>query len=155
MTVGPWRPITIHTYETRISDLYIKSTVSEEFEVNVDVNFTLSDTIPAAASVVLKSPDGVTIMGSNNVRITDGQATVSYKFSRGSVDLWYPVGYGHQPLYTVDVHVSHEVHSVIRLRTVSSTANKAAQARRRCHRTHQVRICHLPKHGPCFGFRQP
>lgn len=109
MTVGPWRPITLHTYETRISDLYVKSTVSEDFSITVDVNFTLSDAIPAAASVALKSPDGVTIMGSNNVRIKDGQAIVSYKFSPGSVDLWYPVGYGQQPLYTVDVLVSHEV----------------------------------------------
>ena len=115
MTVGPWKPISLHTYQSRISDLYAKSTVSEELAVNVNVTFSLSHPTSAVASVMLKNPEGEVLMGFKDVKITNGQAAVSYDFSpvsaflsplslliffaKGAVDLWYPVGYGKQPLF--------------------------------------------------------
>lgn len=108
MTVGPWRPISLHTYQNRISDLYIKNTVSEELTIDVDVHLTLFEPRPAVASVMLKSSDGVTVVGSDNIPIVDGQAVASFKLSKGTVNLWYPVGYGEQPLYTVEIEVAHE-----------------------------------------------
>lgn len=81
MTVGPWKPISLHTYQSRISDLYAKSTVSEELAVNVNVTFSLSHPTSAVASVMLKNPEGEVLMGFKDVKITNGQAAVSYDFS--------------------------------------------------------------------------
>jgi beta-mannosidase len=110
MTVGPWRPISLHTYQNRISDLYVKSTVSEDLAVNVDVHLTLFEKHPAVASITLKSSDPpYLVVKSDNIKVADGQAVINLKLSKGDVDLWYPVGYGKQPLYTVEIEVAHEV----------------------------------------------
>jgi len=109
MTVGPWQPISLHTYEIRISEVYIKSTVSEDLAVNVDVDFSLSEAYPVIASVILKNPDGAAVVGYDNITTAEGRAVVNFKFAKGEIDLWYPVGYGNQPIYTVEIDIDYGV----------------------------------------------
>jgi beta-mannosidase len=109
MTVGPWRMVNLHTYRTRISDLDIRSKVTESFERNLTVNCTLSNETTAFASVVLKSPDGRNLLEERGLVVVSGHIQRAFYFPPGTIDLWYPVGCGKQPIYTVDFKVTDQV----------------------------------------------
>ncbi|KAH7916082.1 glycoside hydrolase family 2 protein [Hygrophoropsis aurantiaca] len=106
MTVGPWKPIFLHTYQTRLTDIDIRSNVSEALDVKLTVDISLSEKTSGSASVVLKNAQGATIVKESNIKTTSGSARAEFKFNSGELDLWYPVGYGKQPLYTVDVQIA-------------------------------------------------
>ncbi len=108
MTVGPWRPISIQHYDTRISEIRIQSNVADDKSVKVDVAFNVSAPGPKKASVHLKSLDGQPIAGHHDVSC-DGSGNTSFDLTTGSVDLWYPIGYGKQPLYLVEIQITDTV----------------------------------------------
>ncbi|KAH9006794.1 beta-mannosidase [Lactarius hatsudake] len=85
LTTGPWRPVTLHMYHAaHIRPLCIRQ-VNEYLDADMTVRIVLSSLeASCTAEVLLKDPSG------------DG-------FKKGDIRLWYPVGYGGQPLY--DVHV--------------------------------------------------
>lgn len=100
MTVGPWKPIALHTYHNRIADLDIRTDVSEALDVKLTADISFSEKAPGTVSFVLKKPDGtVEVQGDSTAE--SGQAQLKFEWAAGKLDLWYPVGYGKQPLYTV------------------------------------------------------
>ncbi|KDR83785.1 hypothetical protein GALMADRAFT_133195 [Galerina marginata CBS 339.88] len=103
MTVGPWKPIRFETYQNRITDLDVRSEISEALEVKLSATFTFSEKTPGSASFVLKNADGTVEASSNRIPIDAGQANVDFEWHAGQLQLWYPVGYGAQPIYTVEV----------------------------------------------------
>lgn len=109
MTVGPWKPITLHAYQAFIAEVDIRSKVSERLDVNLTVDFTLSSPSSGAASVIVKNAAGVQVAEETNMRGESGRYRTEFVFTAGSVDLWYPVGYGKQPIYTVEVKIADEV----------------------------------------------
>lgn len=109
MTVGPWRPVSVQAYTTRITDLRALPVVTDD-HVELEVKLELSDPLPGAkASVTLKGPDNEVVIGQNGVDVSTGKGTASFKFSKGVLELWYPVGYGKQPLYNVEVNITGSV----------------------------------------------
>ncbi|KAL3425139.1 Beta-mannosidase B 2 [Phlyctema vagabunda] len=97
MTCGPWRPINLEIFQSRISDLYFIQNVdaalkTAEFVAKADVEGTASE-IKFAISL-----DGNEIE-SKTVQVSNGQA--SHKFTIQNPALWYPIRYGEQPLYTL------------------------------------------------------
>ncbi|KAH6914948.1 beta-mannosidase [Coprinopsis sp. MPI-PUGE-AT-0042] len=101
MTTGPWKPIYLHTYSARIEGVDIRVDVAETLEVNLSAKVFASDGFDGDVGLTLLKPNGdickkdtVSCQGSSN-------ATYVQAFSAGELDLWYPVGYGAQPLYTV------------------------------------------------------
>lgn len=111
MTVGPWKPIRLRFYQIRIADLDIRSKVSESLTVNLTVDFTLSERSYGSASVALVHSNGTRVEEESLMRISAGHGRAEFHFSPGSLELWYPVGYGKQPLYTVQVNLTDEVSS--------------------------------------------
>jgi beta-mannosidase len=109
MTVGPWKPINLHTYKTRIVELHIRSEISELLDVNMTVDFTLSDTTPAFGSLIIKNCKQRNIFDESELMIYEGHARREFYFGPGVLDLWYPVGYGQQPSYTVEVQITDRV----------------------------------------------
>jgi beta-mannosidase len=109
MTIGPWRPISLHTYQTRIDDLYIRSKVGPSLDSSLSVDFTLLHEATCTSSVALLDADGNRVIDGSNLTITNGRARAEFSFSAGTIDLWYPVGYGKQPLYTVEIQVADQV----------------------------------------------
>jgi beta-mannosidase len=97
LTCGPWRPINLEIFESRISDLY--------FDITVDKSLKTADVV-AHASVEGKadkirfdiSLDG-NMVATETADCSSGDISVSFHISNPS--LWYPVRYGKQPLYTV------------------------------------------------------
>lgn len=96
MTCGPWRPIHLEVYESCLNDLYAEITVDDSLRsaevvahasvegsgahVRFDVFF---EGEKVATETVKAGGDAVTTFAIQNPK------------------LWYPVGYGEQPLYTV------------------------------------------------------
>ena len=115
LTVGPWRPITIHTYHTRISDLHISAKVDESLESNLIVRIALfPQETSGTAEVLLKDHSGCIVTSQSSIEIKDGTARAAFHFVKGEVRLWYPVRYGEQPLYDVQVKVFDNVRSLFR-----------------------------------------
>ncbi|KAJ7129735.1 glycoside hydrolase family 2 protein [Mycena epipterygia] len=105
MTMGPWRPISLHCYENRITDLDIRAEVSESLEVNLTAKMSFEKR-NGYASFHLKRPDGSVEVSATKMPTDEGNNQVSFKFSSGQLQLWYPVNYGEQSLYTVEVVIT-------------------------------------------------
>lgn len=103
MTCGPWRPINLEIYESRIVDLY--------FTTNVDTSLKSAEVVAKADTegsathvkfdVLL---DGEAI-STNTIKVKNGHATTTFKME--DPELWYPVRYGKQPLYTLAATLLH------------------------------------------------
>ncbi|KAG6861004.1 hypothetical protein C0995_005024 [Termitomyces sp. Mi166 len=112
MTVGPWKPISLQTYETRIVDLDVRSDVSEALDVKVSADLTLSSSATGQASFVLKAADGF-VVASTTALMDAGHVKANFDFPAGKVDLWYPVGYGKQSLYTIEAKLTNEAGAIL------------------------------------------
>ena len=97
MTCGPWRPINLEVFSSRISDLYFTTKVEESLK---SAEFVAKADIEGAASEVKFdiTLDGKKV-ASKTVKVTKGHATHKFEFEDPA--LWYPAPYGKQPLYTV------------------------------------------------------
>ncbi|EPQ58996.1 glycoside hydrolase family 2 protein [Gloeophyllum trabeum ATCC 11539] len=113
MTVGPWRPIHLHSYTTRISSLFANAIVSSSLEPTLDVRFSLSHKVASTASVTLRDLKGKVILVNEKAAVNDGEGELIFKPSNDQVELWYPVGYGAQPIYTVEVAVKDQNGNVL------------------------------------------
>ncbi|KAI0082455.1 glycoside hydrolase family 2 protein [Panus rudis PR-1116 ss-1] len=106
MTTGPWKPIYLETYKTRISDVDIRIDVLEDLSAKVKATYTLTSDEPVIGSVKLKKPDGQPLtIGQLNMNLSQ-TGVAKFTLSASAIELWYPVGYGKQPLYTVDIQVT-------------------------------------------------
>ncbi|KAI0772055.1 glycoside hydrolase family 2 protein [Trametes elegans] len=106
MTAGPWKPIGLEIYTTRISDIDIRPRVNEKLGAGVDVSFELSKSDHSIATVTVKDPEGRVIIGQSNLTIKSERAEAHFKLSAGALELWYPVGYGKQPIYSVEITIT-------------------------------------------------
>jgi beta-mannosidase len=117
LTVGPWRPIYLHSYHTRISDLHTSALVNESLDADLIVRIALSPSETwTTAEVSLKEPAGSEssiITSQSNINLNNGAARIVFHFENGEVKLWYPVGYGEQPLYEVQVRIYDDVRSLL------------------------------------------
>jgi hypothetical protein len=73
------------------------------------VEFSLSAKTTAFASVVLRGWDGRKWLEERNIMICGGRGQRQFYIDSGTIDLWYPVGYGKQPIYIVDVQITSQV----------------------------------------------
>ncbi|KAJ6515937.1 glycoside hydrolase family 2 protein [Mycena sanguinolenta] len=105
MTTGPWKPVRLHSYDNRITDLDVRTQVSESLDVKLDAKFTFEKK-KGYASFVLKRPDGTEEVSAPKIPTDNGVGEVSFKFPSGHLQLWYPIAYGAQPLYTVQVELT-------------------------------------------------
>ncbi|KAI0772566.1 glycoside hydrolase family 2 protein [Irpex lacteus] len=112
MTVGPWKPISLETYKARITDVDVRVNIADDFYAKVDVNFELSSGDPVVASVSLLRPSGSLAIGRPQTPV-QGQASLNFSFSKDAYELWWPVGYGEQPLYAAEIIVSDEQGKVL------------------------------------------
>lgn len=112
MTTGPWKPISLDTYQTRISEVRVDANVSEELDAEVKVLFSLAGAKQKTkATVTLISADDGTSIATKDVHLTagDGGESITFKLEKDAFKLWYPVGYGKQPLYEATVELKNEV----------------------------------------------
>jgi beta-mannosidase len=118
LTVGPWRPVYLHSYHTRISDLHTSALVNEGLDADLIVRIALSPSEAwTTAEVSLKDPassESSIITSQSNINFNNSAAPrIVFHFEKGEVRLWYPVGYGEQPLYEVQVRIYDDVRSLL------------------------------------------
>jgi beta-mannosidase len=103
MTCGPWRPINLEVFSSRISDLYFTTDVDESLE---SAEFVAKADVEGAASEVnfVISLNGQKV-ASKTVKVSNGHA--NHTFEIDDPELWYPVRYGEQPLYTITATLRH------------------------------------------------
>jgi beta-mannosidase len=113
-TCGPWREIRLETYQARVEDLRVDYKVDHNLK---SVQGTVSARIEvlSAGKVTFAVYDGDSLVFKESAKINDGVAKV--EFHVNNPKLWYPHGYGAQPLYDVIATVSDEgidIHQVSR-----------------------------------------
>nr|GAT59392.1 glycoside hydrolase family 2 protein [Mycena chlorophos] len=112
MTTGPWKPITVESYDNRVNDVDIRTRVSDSLSANLSANFSFTKQ-RGRASFVLKRPDGTTEFAVEEIAMDDGRAVVSRDFAQGAIQLWYPVHYGAQPIYSAEIRIVDEDGNVL------------------------------------------
>lgn len=97
MTAGPWRPVRLETYQSRITDLRVDYKVSNDLAA---VNTTVSTEVEGSADTVAVAVelDGKSTY-EGTAKVENGKATVTFPCKAPS--LWYPHGYGKQTQYTI------------------------------------------------------
>lgn len=119
LTCGPWKPIYMESYTTRLSDLWLRYELAADLKsaaVNVSVQYEGN---LRAVSFSIVDP----ITGKNVLQtiIEVENAKESHKaevtFNLANPELWWPRGYGAQTLYTVQAEAlltaeSSPVHSI-------------------------------------------
>lgn len=118
MTCGPWRPITLETYTIRISDLSFNidvpdSLTNASIKANVEVELPPGTTAPALFVKFDLSFNGTSIATSPANLVNEADGAVSTTFTISVPELWYPHGYGKQPLYHLTATLKSEQDEVI------------------------------------------
>lgn len=117
MTCGPYRPIHLITYNARISALHSKAIVSTDLaaSLKIDASFIGDLFAVKGLSVLFKDSSGNVIKQSDftlTLHGMEGEKTdiVAWSLGQDTVKLWWPVGYGSQELYDVEVSLLGEVY---------------------------------------------
>ncbi|KAK2018512.1 family 2 glycosyl hydrolase [Colletotrichum eremochloae] len=98
LTCGPWRPINLEIYESRISDLYFETTVENSLKSAKVVAYATTE--GSATKVRFDvSLDGKSLASETVEAKADAGTSATFQIQDPA--LWYPVRYGKQPLYTV------------------------------------------------------
>lgn len=109
MTVGPWRAIQLRAYSSSIEELRGSINVKEDLSVDINTSFSIKGSVnQIKASCELLSIDGK-VLFETSATPNGARGDALFTAKPGELELWYPVGYGKQTLYTLRVTISEEV----------------------------------------------
>ncbi|KAI1809889.1 beta-mannosidase [Poronia punctata] len=98
LSCGPWRPINLEVYESRISDLWCDIEVEKSLKVATVVVHAPIEGKASKLRLDISLDDSLVA----SQEIDDGSSAT---FRISDPELWYPIRYGKQPLYTVTATV--------------------------------------------------
>ena len=104
MTCGPWRPVKLEIYTSRISDLYFTTTVDKTLK-SAEV-IAKADIEGNATEVKFEISLNGEVVSTETVSIEGSFATATFRAPNPK--LWYPASYGKQPLYTLTATLRSE-----------------------------------------------
>lgn len=113
MTCGPYRPITLRTYSTRIQGVYPRTYSDPSITLKVDIELDGRPWDIKAIFVSLKLPGAEAIQSERRLYDTRDQVRYVkldnlitwYELQQKGVELWWPFSYGKQPLYDLEVTI--------------------------------------------------
>lgn len=120
MTAGIWRDVHLEVYSARIEYLWPKTTAID-FDnkvasitaiAKIDASSSTSNDLTASFCLSLR---GQEVARHNNIPVGAVDQIAEVKFEIADPELWWPYGYGSQPLYEVSVSLSHnekELHNI-------------------------------------------
>ncbi|KAF7961098.1 hypothetical protein EAE96_000765 [Botrytis aclada] len=103
MTCGPWRPINLELFTSRISDVYFTSNVDKSLKTAELV--AKADVQGEASQVKFDITLDGELVASKTVTSSEGHAT--HAFTIEDPALWFPIRYGKQPLYDLTATLIH------------------------------------------------
>ena len=99
MTCGPWQPIRVETYNGRLADVWTEINVDESLRAaDIIANAQVEGSYGGKVSFTL-SLDGKSL--SEAIVDVGNDHSANVKFHTDTPALWYPNGYGAQPLYEI------------------------------------------------------
>lgn len=108
MTCGPWRPIRIETYRCRIDELKIDVSLDKgRKKASIDISSTMVGNCSSGVTLELWH-NGV--CEATQVVTSDSKGTVEATLVIENPKLWWPHGYGAQPLYEAVAFIGPEGH---------------------------------------------
>jgi beta-mannosidase len=113
MSAGPWKPIRLEVYQSRIEELHFPVTVSDDLKsATIDYTITL-ESVPrnGTVRVNLYDPQESQIKDKSVVyseTLPVDSTTIKGRITIKTPKLWYPVGYGLQSLYKVVVELQKD-----------------------------------------------
>lgn len=99
LTCGPWRPIRLEIYESRISDLYFTTEVGESLKSAEVVAKAEIEGDEDGDEVIFEISLNGEMIGAERVMVEKCFAMATFKSQNPK--LWYPHTYGEQPLYVL------------------------------------------------------
>ncbi|KAF2431537.1 beta-mannosidase precursor [Tothia fuscella] len=101
---GPWRPARLEVYKARVADLRVDYELSRDLK---SVKGVITATIEGASSgtVTLAIQRATNRIFSRTIEV-DSNGLARANFELNNVQLWYPHGYGGQPMYDAIATVS-------------------------------------------------
>ncbi|KAL8277704.1 hypothetical protein RQP46_009826 [Phenoliferia psychrophenolica] len=104
MTAGPYRPIHLESYNARLTSFWPRITLSPTLAATLSLESTTS-LIPTPTTVHYKlhSPSGVELRKAS-ILSSSTEAT-TWEIPADEIELWWSVGLGKQPLYTVEAQL--------------------------------------------------
>ncbi|KAH9879445.1 hypothetical protein IAQ61_001263 [Plenodomus lingam] len=105
MTCGPWKPICLETYTTRLSDLWVNYELSGDLK-STAVKLSVQHDGPVEKLLVgILDTTTKEVIRKKLVEVNSQSASgqVEHTFNIDNLNLWWPLGYGSQHLYEVQV----------------------------------------------------
>ena len=103
MTAGPWRAVRLGSYYARVADLWTDYKVSSDFKsVSGSVFASVEGKEGSSVDFNVELGSKTVVKGSTKTG-TDGIAKLDFEIK--DVELWFPHGYGRQPLYNFSVEL--------------------------------------------------
>ncbi|KAJ3863761.1 glycoside hydrolase [Lentinula novae-zelandiae] len=113
MTCGIYRPVLLSSYSVCIDDIFTKASVDDDLTCSLEVDVSLRGQLTGIdkCRVVLKDLEKNVVRAEDI--LTEGESktsrtVVSWNFDEDEVRLWWPVGYGEQNLYTVELTILNQ-----------------------------------------------
>ncbi|MGA8672106.1 MAG: glycoside hydrolase family 2 protein [Terracidiphilus sp.] len=110
VTSGIWRPVRIEAWDkARIADFAIRQRdVSKDVaHIDAEVEIDSSSNGPSQISVQYSAPgSGATVVSNRLVALHTGKNVIDIPIEIRHPRLWYPAGYGEQPLYEFTARIS-------------------------------------------------
>ena len=127
VTMGIWKPVYLETQTAdRFEHVYIHTKDINNYAAQIAVRASFSDiTGEKYADFVIFDPDGTAVYTRQRkllpMKKGDTDTVISFTADLVDAKLWYPLGYGEQPLYTLCISVDGEEVSRTRfgIRTVT------------------------------------
>ncbi|KAF8325256.1 beta-mannosidase [Cantharellus anzutake] len=112
LTVGPWKPICLHSYTWCLEEVNIASTVASDLSVAFTVHAKATKSAVAsslqARVSICGSPQPLAFRQRTSSLDAEGKSSVCFSASPKELELWWPLGYGKQNLYTISVELLAE-----------------------------------------------
>ncbi|MDQ2756292.1 MAG: glycoside hydrolase family 2 protein [Actinomycetota bacterium] len=109
VTAGIWRPVHVDRWRTArlavVRPLVTVDGATGRAEVHVAVDRGAEDEQPLTVSATVSTPDGTPHVVSRDIRATERSTVLALEVP--DVALWWPIGYGNQPLHHLEVTLHH------------------------------------------------
>ena len=118
VTMGIFRPVYLEYREgLEIEDVYVRTDALDRFGASIVAEYTLSGfDKPGIVEAILVSPSGKTVYRD---RFYADRELMVRKMDIPEPELWYPAGYGEQPLYTFSASTDSSYYSTkVGIRTI-------------------------------------
>lgn len=114
VTMGIWKPVYLETrHPDRLTDVYVYTKDINAYAAQLAVRASFADiTGNAAADFVILDPSGTPVYRRSRrllpTILGETDTVIAFHADIRDARLWYPIGYGEQPLYTLCIFVDGE-----------------------------------------------